>query len=372
MYLNLTYNLIDFPLFLISVFQSITAFLKKKENAFQLTEEKWERGVKILFHISKYFYKKNLLQPLIDLNDCIKNLLHYHKEMLMETSMKEDTSKLIFMMYQMSYSIFTKEIQKIANIKDFEVTEIFHLRTQCLIMLSFISSQKTKLAESINDFTNRWMKILCSGTYKFDTTSIYCNLSVIVTFVGFLKDDKEFNFSANFYKILELGLRVSCGDVTKFNLFTKYLKPYVKIFHDQFSKKEMVKIQFMVNLAELNCHIDINEKEGKCTCNMKFFDHFVEGLETFIASKPDIKDMLKYLTWLKSQYQKLKTAKCYKLLELLMKITTRALSFMSSSAPLENLSAEEVKSSLQVVYLQLINILQAVDANISNYKQSIL
>ncbi|XP_066926084.1 uncharacterized protein [Clytia hemisphaerica] len=354
------------------LFESITALLKKKEIGFLLTEERWERGVKILFHINKYFYKKNLLQPLISSNDCIKSLLKYHKDILMKPSLKEETSKLIFMMYQMSYSIFTKEIQKIANTKDCEVTHIFNLRTQCFIMLSFINSQKMKLAESIKDFTNRWTKILCSGTFKFDSSTIYYNLSVIFTFVGFLKDDKEFNLSVNLHKVIELGVRICCGEMTKFNLFGKYLQPCVEKSHNLLSKKDLKNIHFLVNLSELNCHINMDEKEGKCTCNEKLFDNFVKGLETFISSNPDIKDMLKYLTWLKSQYQMLRNVKCSKLLELLMEITTKVLSFGNSTDQLENLSVEEVKASLQFVYFQSINILQAVDANLSNYKDTIL
>ena len=191
-----------------------------------LSGDTWEKAIKILFHICKQLYKKNLFTSVVSLKCCIKHLCRYSIKLRMTKS--KDIEKLLFMIHQMGYSMFTKEIQTIINKKYSDVTQLFVLRIQCLIILSFSNWQDNKLLDHTKDFCTRWIKILCNNTYIYNSVEVYHQISDLMDFIIYISANCKGKYLQSIHdllkNIIELSSRLACLDNENYTLQLHYLQ----------------------------------------------------------------------------------------------------------------------------------------------------
>ena len=347
------------------MFEGTSVLVTRDSCKHVLTEESWEKGIKLLFHVNKQFYKRNLLQSTVHLNSCVQELYKYHAYTLKNNTITIEMKKVFFMMHQMSYSLFTKEIQKISN-KKCNVTQMFLLRTQCLVILSYIDWVDNKLVENVNDFTTRWRKILCNNQYSFDVESIFDHLSNLCSFVDHLTrkhGDLLPKIVSMQYILFELAAKLATLNPDCYKFYEKYMK---SLELETFTKESKSNIDFMSAMCQVMSTTNSDHTEHNCTCNATVFDKFIVKLDFYTESKPDIKDFMKYFAWLKSLYLQLKSVNCLKLLKFAIQINANILSsnYIKEKAQGAGCDIEQlIRSSL---YFQVITIFQSVDGKLSS------
>lgn len=332
----------------------------------ELTVELWEKGIKLLFHIKKQLYKKGLLQSTVNLNSCVQYLYKYHGDVLKENIIGTEMQKVFYMMHQMSYSLFTKEIQKIAN-KKCNVTQIFLLRTQCLIILTFTDWLENKLVDHIKDFSVRWIKILCNNQYSFDVETIFECLSNLYSILSHLSGkhaDLLPKIEPMMYNVLELTARLSALNIDCYNFFEKYMQPK-SLMPNTFTKESRANIDFITTLGHVISATNSDHTEHYCTCNKTLFNKFIIKLDSYTKQKPDIKDFVKYLSWLKSMFLQLKTVDCLELLNFTIQINAKILSSNYLERELKEICSDNSKLIRSSVYFQVITIFQCVNVKLS-------
>ena len=348
------------------MFQGTSVLATKESFKNGLTAESWEKGIKLLFHVNKQLYKKGLLQSTVRLNSCVQYLYNYHEEVLKGNIIGTEMKKVFYMMHQMSYSLFTKEIQKIAN-KKCNVTQMFLLRTQCLIILTFTDWVENKLVEHIKDFSVRWMKILCNNQYSFDVETIFECLSNLYSFLNHLTGihtDLLPKIESMMYNVFELITRLAALNTNCFSFCEKYMQLNTLMLNT-FTKKNRVNIDFISAMSQI-MSTNSAHTEHHCTCNKTVFEAFIVKLDSYMKQKPDIKDFVKYFVWLKSMFLQLKKVNCLELLKYTIQISGKILSSGYLEREVQCVCAETGKLIRSSVYFQVITIFQCVDVKLSS------
>ena len=347
------------------MFQGTSVLVTKELLKNELSVESWEKGIKLLFHVNKQLYKKGLLQSTVHLNSCVQYLYKYHEDMLKGNTIGPEIQKVFYMMHQMSYSLFTKEIQKIAN-KKCNVTEMFLLRTQCLIILTFTDWAENKLVEHVKDFTVRWMKILCNNQYSFNVETIFECLSNLYSFLHNLtgkQADLLPKIEPMMYSVFELTARLAALNTDCYNFYEKCMSP--KSLLNTFTKENRANIDFISTTSQVMSTTNSCHTEHHCTCNKTIFDKFILKLDSYIKQKPDIKDFVKYFAWLKSMFLQLKKVNCLELLKFTIQISAKILSSNYLEREAQGACSDTGKLIRSSVYFQVITIFQCVDMKLN-------
>jgi len=346
------------------VFECVSIFsIKCSLESF--SAEAWEKAIKILFHICKQLYKKNLLSSVVALKSCMKHLCRYHMKIRERKS--KDIEKLFFMIHQMGYSMFTKEFKNIINKKDCDVTQLFVLRTHCLIILSFSNWQENNLLEHTKDFCTRWMKILCHNTYSYNPPEVYFQISDLMDFIIYIlvnsKEECWQRLHELLKKIIELSSRLACLNNENCTLHLQYLQPKITEIKETNTKIDLTDFYLMNDICKTNSEMSFKEK---CYCKGKTESYIIPYIDNFVTLKLDVKQFLNYLAWIRHQYQTLKERICLKPLWFFMQLTSKLLSLKYIQKQLLALSTEDLTLTSQTIFHQCLGIIQAVDIFLGN------
>ena len=180
--------------------------------------------IAMLHHVAKHFYKKEDLGGICSIVRDVVNFIHVVMDCKMLVA--EESRRSFVVIHQMSYSLYYKQLQKLLKPKDkatIDVTQLFTLRSDSLIVLSQSGWRENKFLEHVMNFVNKECVLLMQSTVS-NKEFVVNSLLELVNIFNTLSNAEdpsaltEVAFSATMWKFLTFFVDFSSRHGIKTNL----------------------------------------------------------------------------------------------------------------------------------------------------------